>query len=246
MKKGDFVKVKKGVKEPEYQKSDMSGWTGVIVDIYEPENGDEKTVEIQWDIDTIKKLPIEFIKTCISDGCFFSEMNLGETDVVVVEGKGIKDNPKERENLIVEIENKYESAGFDGQEKKVTDILMSANVDVNQHNLAKYRKHLIANLKEPVYLTGIEDFSWEERFVFGFGSEEKYAQLRKTRPSYRDTFKLMKILGTDEYHGDLLARVKRKTDRKVFEIPLSRLESIDKDSVNYSLLDDFSVWVVNY
>lgn len=95
-------------------------------------------------------------------------------------------------------------------------------------------------------MDGVEDFPWEERFVFGRGSEKQYAQLRKTRPSYKDTFKLVKILSVDEYEGDLLAKVQRQSDRRTFEIPLSRLKCIDKTSDNYVLLDDFSVWVVNY
>jgi hypothetical protein len=101
-------------------------------------------------------------------------------------------------------------------------------------------------LEEPVYLTGVEDFPWEERFFFGVGSEREHAELRKSRPSSRDTFKLLKILDADTYESDLFAKVRRESDGKTFEIMLSWLEATDEDSENYALLQTFSIWIVNY
>ena len=65
-------------------------------------------------------------------------------------------------------------------------------------------------------------------------------------PSYTDTFILEKIDERyDEYHG-LIAKVIRTTDKKRFQIPLCDLKSTNKKSNNYKLLDDYSVWSVNY
>jgi hypothetical protein len=245
MEKGDFVKVKKGVNEPDYQKFDISGWKGTIVDIYTLENEKDRIVAIDWDLETIKNLPIEFIKISILDGCSFSEMHLGESDILIVE-RLEEDNIKKREDLILELERKYEFAGFDEQEKRISKILVNADIYVNEKNLKKYRKFLVSNLENPIYLDGVEDFPWEERFVFGYGNKKEYARLRKTRPSYKDTFKLIKILEAEECETDLFAKVKRKEDGKVFEIMLSQLKCIDENSKNYELLNDFSVWIVNY
>ena len=44
----------------------------------------------------------------------------------------------------------------------------------------------------------------------------------------------------------LMVRVKRKSDRKRFVIPLAELKAMDKKSLNYRLLDDYSIWFVNY
>ena len=245
MKVGDFVKVKKGIKDPDYQKFDMSEWTGVISKKFEAQEGEMQIIAIEWDITTLKKLPVEFIKGCIEDGCEFGTMNLAEEDVQLMDNGEI-DNEKEREKLILDLEQKYEHAGFDDQENRISDILGSTDIYVSYENLEKYRTFLIQNLKGRVLLDGVEDFPWEERFVFGYGSEKEYAQLRKTRPSYKDTFKLVKILSADKFEGDLLAKVQRQSDRRTFQIPLSRLKCIDETSDNYVLLDDFSVWVVNY
>ncbi len=242
---GDFVKVRKGLKDPDYQKFDMSEWTGIISKKFDTQEGEMQAIAIQWDIDTLKKLPIEFVKSAIEDGCEFGTMHLTEVDVQIINNDK-RDNEKEREKLILDLERKYEYAGFDDQENRISDILESTNIHVNIENLKKYRTFLIQHLKGRILLNGVEDFPWEERFVFGFGSEKEYAQLRKTRPSYKDTFKLVKILSADEYQGDLLVKVQRQSDRRAFKIPLSQLKCIDEKSDNYTLLDDFSAWVVNY
>jgi len=245
MKIGDSIKVKQGLKDPDYQKFDMSEWTGIISKKFDTQEGKMQAIAVQWDIGTLKKLPIEFVKGAIEDGCEFGTMHLTVADVQLITNDK-RDNEKEREKLILDLSNKYEYAGFDDQENRISDILDSTNIHVNIENLKKYRTFLIQHLKGRILLNGVEDFPWEERFVFGFGSEKEYAQLRKTRPSYKDTFKLVKILSADEFQGDLLVKVQRQSDRRTFKIPLSQLKCIDEASDNYTLLDDFSVWVVNY
>ncbi len=245
MKKGDFVKVKKGIKDPEHQQFDMSGWKGLISEKFDSEKGEPIIIQIQWDIETLKKIPPNYIKKCIEDGCEFEAMNLEDKEVIVLESKN-KDNQKEREQLIIDLDDKFGDADFDDDDLRLSEILENNDISVNAHNLTKFRTFLIEHLKGRVLLTGIEDFPWEERFVFGYGSEREYAQLRKTNPSYKDTFKLVKILSVDDGDRDLVAKVQRQSDRRTFQIPLSRLECVDQESDNYALLDEFSVWVVNY
>lgn len=132
------------------------------------------------------------------------------------------------------------------QENRIAKILDSSNTFVNKENLEKYRKYLIEKLKGQVILSGIEDFPWEEKYVFGFGSEEEYKALKKKNPSYTDKYKLLKIEPLNTDFPDLLARLSRRSDLRKFTIPLSTLKSIDPESENYQLLNDFSVWIVNY
>ena len=44
---------------------------------------------------------------------------------------------------------------------------------------------------------------------------------------------------------DLAARVRRKSDDKEFYLGLAEIEAIERDTLNYQLLDDYSVWFVN-
>ena len=135
---------------------------------------------------------------------------------------------------------------YEEQEKRIASILGSNDVpSVNRKTLRMFRDYLKKNLELPCLLTGIEDFPWEERFVFGFGDKAEYERLKKTRPSYTDTFELLNIDEADPDDG-IVAVVQRTSDRKEFSLPLADLEARVKESKNYQLLDDYSVWFVNY
>ena len=44
---------------------------------------------------------------------------------------------------------------------------------------------------------------------------------------------------------DLAARVRRQSDDKEFYLGLAEIEAVEQGTVNYQLLDDYSVWFVN-
>ncbi|MEM6320892.1 MAG: hypothetical protein AAF960_24715 [Bacteroidota bacterium] len=241
---GTFVQVKQGIMDPDYEQTDMSGWKGVITKKIPSKSG-TPIIRIKWDIETIKQLSPDYIKQAIEDGCQFDAMNLSKDEVQVLDGKN-EDNEKERKQLVLDLSNKYAYVGFDDEEQFIAELLETNDISVNPTNLEKYRSFLIRNLEGRVLLTGTEDFPWEERFVFGYGTKKEYAQMRKTRPSYQDTFLLTKLLPINRRKRDLVAEVKRQSDGKNFEILLSWLECVDKESANYNLLQAFSSWVVNY
>ena len=90
-------------------------------------------------------------------------------------------------------------------------------------------------------------FSWEERFDLGFGSKKEYKILRSERGSYKDNYELKNFddaLIENKY--DILVKVQRIPQMKKFSIPLSELQAVIKSSHNYQLLNDFTVWIVNY
>jgi hypothetical protein len=135
---------------------------------------------------------------------------------------------------------------WDEQEKRIIGVLGKGNTRVTQKTLQTYLTYLRQNLEMPCYLTGIEDFPWEERYVFGYGDEKEYEKLKKTNASYTDTFKLLSLdEDVSEWKG-ILVHVERAADKKKFTLPLADLEATDRKSRNYELLDDYSVWFVNY
>lgn len=136
---------------------------------------------------------------------------------------------------------------FDEQKRRIASVFGGDEVpEVNSKTLRAYLAYFKKNLEFPCYLTGIEDFSWEERYVFGYGSKTQYEELKKTRPSYTDTFKLLGFDDDiDEGYG-ILANVKRVSDKRKFALSLADLKATDEQSKNYQLLHDFSVWFVNY
>jgi len=121
---------------------------------------------------------------------------------------------------------------------------------VTPKTLKVYFNYLQKHLSLPCILTGIESigyFGWEERFEFGYGSKKDYERLREERGSLNDNYELA-TLGNARLDRDsgIVVVVNRLPKRKRFEIPLSELKAEDKASDNYELLDDYSVWFVNW
>jgi hypothetical protein len=116
----------------------------------------------------------------------------------------------------------------------------------SRETLTYYKDYLEGNLKFPVDVTGIEDFDWEEFYLLGPGDKREYEYLKKTKPSYKDIFSLKKIGSSYDDLLGLLAHVNRISDNKKFQIPLMDLKAVDKKTREYDLLDDYSIWFINY
>ena len=136
---------------------------------------------------------------------------------------------------------------MDSDEKRIAEALRAHEVpEVDEENLLKYRKYLLARLDKSTVLTGREDFPWEEKYVFGPGNRAEYERLKKKNPSYKDEYKLIDISAEETEENDLVARVERLSDKKRFEIGLSWLTTKDKKSKDFQPLDDFATWVANW
>lgn len=132
--------------------------------------------------------------------------------------------------------------------KRIRAILGKENPDDlfrSDENLQVYLEYLKKNVEHPCLVTGMEDFPWEEKYVFGYGDEEEYEELKKTNPSYKDTFTLLEFELIPKAER-IFATVERVTDKKRFSLPLEDLEAKIKKSPNYQLLDDYSSWYVNF
>ena len=134
---------------------------------------------------------------------------------------------------------------MDEQENRIIDIL-GEGCERKDNNFLMYYNYLKENISIPCVLTGIEDFPWEEKYVFGGWDQNEYEELKKDNPSYTDEFELIELLEPASGEEDLFIKAKRLSDKKVFELELSWLKCTDSKSNNYQLLHDFSVWQVNY
>ena len=135
---------------------------------------------------------------------------------------------------------------IDDQDKRISAIFGGEIPDVTEESLETYRAYLQEHLELPCQLTGIEDFDWEEYYVIGPGDQKEYENLKKTRASYRDKFKMVSFEDLIDEGAGILVEVRRVSDRRKFTLPLAELEATEKKSKNYQLLDDYSVWFVNY
>ncbi len=139
----------------------------------------------------------------------------------------------------------------DAQDDRIEAIL-GEHADYDFHEaVGVFHEYLEIHLSRPCEVTGIEDFNWEESYVFGPGSQTEYDQLRKTQPSFRDRYTLLALCRDAEsewmlFPGeDIAAQVRRLSDGKQFWLGLAELKATDRKSQNFQLLDDYSVWFVN-
>ncbi len=128
--------------------------------------------------------------------------------------------------------------------KRIHAILGDGN-ERSMRNAERYREYLTKHLSLPVFVSGTEDFPWEEPYVFGAWDEDEYEALKKIKPSYTDTFKIEAFASPNE-REDVVAKVRRESDGKKFEIGLSWLCCEDEGSDARTLLEDYAVWHTNY
>ncbi|MEG4576142.1 hypothetical protein QUA56_26250 [Microcoleus sp. N3A4] len=131
-------------------------------------------------------------------------------------------------------------------ETKMSKILGSKNIDCTQKNSVKYLEYIKQNIQLPCHVTGIEEFEWEEEYTMGSGSKKEYARLKKTQPSYTDSFIINRLQDFVIQEEGIFVELHRVGDRQKFMLPLFELESVDVSSPNNQLLDDYAVWFINY
>lgn len=136
-------------------------------------------------------------------------------------------------------------------EKILGDTWMENTDDDSQEELLDvYFKYLKANLQLPCEVTGMEDFNWEEPYVFGDWSQEEYKELKNMQPSYKDKYELLDISRGEcsewmMFDEDIVASVKRKSDGKEFELGLAELKATARKTPSFQLLKDYADWLVN-
>ena len=136
---------------------------------------------------------------------------------------------------------------MDDQEKRIASIFgMDEVPEVSGETLKTYLHYIKENIDTTCEITGIEDFGWEEYYIIGPGNKKEHEKLRKNRPSFMDTYKIIGFDDEPDEDFGILINLRRTSDRKKFTLPLADLEVTDKNNPSHQLLDDFSVWFVNW
>jgi Calcium binding len=239
----DSVRVKKGISDPDFPNIDISGYEGRVVSVFEDEGS--KMVEIHWDsVTLLKQMSLDNIIASDAEGFDFTTMNL---DLEDVEKSTPRDTPKDVEKAI---EHLYEQLpeGEEDEEanERVLEIIGGEELDVTEKALAKYLTFLKKNVKAGTMLTGAEPFEWEEKYIDSRALAKEYAQKKKTHPSFDDTFELVSFLYDKNQHDEINVKVKRDTDKKIFELQLCDLQVEDEDSNEAEIIDDYSYWILTF
>lgn len=140
---------------------------------------------------------------------------------------------------------------LDDQDQRIEAIIGHNDQLGFDQAVTRFFEYLKTELQFPCDVTGIEDFRWEEIYVLGPGDPEEYEELKKSQPSYRDHYELLRIERgvTSQWMlfggEDIAAHVRRKSDGNAFCLGLSELQAVERRSRHYQLLDDYAVWFVN-
>ena len=136
---------------------------------------------------------------------------------------------------------------MDDQDERIASVFDAEEIpEVSYETLKIYLQHIKDNIDAACEITGIEDFEWEEYYIFGPGSKKEYEKLRKTRPSYMDRYKIISFDNDPDQDYGILVNLRRISDGKEFTLPLADLKATDKKNQSYQILDDYSVWFVNW
>ena len=152
IKTGDSVRVKPGVKDPDYE-YDISGWQGWVTHIDIDEG---KFIEIAWDSLTLSQMPAGLIETSMEEGFEYYLMWLNENEVDLTEPRDQQQAVDEKINALNE---KFGYISAEEQHQHIVQILDSEDLSVSMENLDRFFNYLSEHIKSPCVLTGMEDFS---------------------------------------------------------------------------------------
>ena len=234
MKIDDSIKVKKGIISPDYDDLNIGNWQGRIVEI------EKNIVTFELDSVTLSKLSENYIIESLAEDVEWKLLSLEFNEVEITK-------PQDRKSDVLQKQNEINAMySCEEEEKRISEILDSQETFVTESNMQKYHSYLKDKLQISCVLTGMEDFDWEEPYLIGGLSKSEYEKEKITNPSYTDHFELVEFVDKiDDWKG-ILVKVKRLSDRKVFDLPLWDLKILDKDSSDYLFVSDYSSWMTNY
>ena len=218
-KVGDSVAAKPGTNLD----GDISGWQGRIVDIYQHEDAEARTILIEWDSITLQNMPESVIIHCEREGLDWAEMGLFEHEVLLITVRDTEDDVAE---VQAEIHDQYVWIGMgddEAQGRRIQAIMNSVNKHDEIAVLEAWDRHLRANLTFPFEA---EVYEFQERGPLKVG----------------DKMKVVSIAECDDLYG-IIVEVRIKRNKSHF--PLCDLEVCNKKSSNHPLVADYRFWFAN-
>ncbi len=221
IKVGDCVKVKKGIKDPDFENFLIENWQGNIIEIIE-EYDDESIalVCIEWDSETLKKCANEYIRKCEIEGFDWKLINLFVNNLEITTSRDTEKNLKQIQKIISE-NNYWASFGEEGE--RIEKILKNVNPENEWKCFLAWKKYMEKNLKFP--FDAIADFS-----VDNLNDKQDNKLIVK------------KISTVLDFYGVI---AKGKINNQIIEFPIFDIEVADEKSKNFEIINDYQVWFSN-
>ena len=217
--KGDRVRVKAGVRDPDFPDMPLGGWAGTVEEV---EKGRPVSYLVRWDRRTLDAIHPVFRSRCERDGLEVERMSLAEEDLEPDAGGPA---PIEQPTQIVTkpLDPKDQDDRLRAIFRLTHDDLLP---EMDEESLRAFRDHLSARLAFPFEAEFSEEtgpFSGRTRAVTvtGLPAEEEYL---------------------DEHYGLICDA---REGKKHVQFPLSEVE-VKKGSPNRQLLADYSYWFWNW
>ena len=216
---GDSVRIKEETADPDFEDQSIGGWQGRVTGIYKGEE-DDVLLDIVWDSLTLKSMTDLYLSYIEESGLDFSTMVL---DIDCVELISTRDNESNRQKAIKEIEKKIPLHGLDEQERRIVKILKGVGEYDYKKSFQKWKTHLAKTLIFPFDALISE---YQERGSLKFG----------------DVLNVKKISSVEEQYGII---VEASLEKEKYYFPLCDLDVVDKNSVNFEVVNDYSTWFAN-
>ena len=216
--KGDAVRVRSGVADPDFPDVPLGGWAGTIIDV---EPGDPRLYLIRWSEETLQRSHPVYRKRCDRDGLEVAEMSLAGKDLELDSGG----------ELIIEQPTQIivSPLSMRNQDDRVRSVFGLTRDDplpaVDDAALRSYYKHLAANLTFPF------EARWQEEP--DGGRSEKVTVLALAGSAEDPSI--------DDMQG-ILCNANRKQGQE--ELPLAEMAK-PKGGANKQLVEDYAYWFWN-
>lgn len=115
-----------------------------------------------------------------------------------------------------------------------------------EHDRKKREEENEKKGKKTVYKSALEEHVTPSISIFKPSILIQFRVDDGRRASHTDQFELLEIASENDSENDLVAKVRRVSDSKVFECELSWLTTLDEGSPEFQYLDDFATWIADF
>ncbi|MBT9316530.1 calcium-binding protein [Leptothoe spongobia] len=214
---GASVIVKAHVKDPDFG-MDIGGWQGWISKIQT--DNDETILCIDWDSQTLARMPDDMIARCEEDGLGWEQIYLDATEVELAVARDI---PADAEKVYETRQGQHAFDHLSSDGAGIRQVLAGVNPNDEVAIWKAWEDHLEKSLQFPF--------------------EAEVAEFQERGPLHAgQKVMVQEIIDVDDMYGVLVA-VKRK--HRILHFPLCDLEATNSKSANYSAVKDYVVWFAN-
>lgn len=215
IKLGQYVKVKTGIKAPDFEYQLMDDWQGKVTEILKTDG----LIEIEWDVKTLLNTPYQYLYDTISNGYDYELMTLNIEELLSIKKRTV--TAKEQSDLNAKL---YWIDFYDVQEidEAYAEIFEGVDVEDEFALLKRWKEHLNETLQFPFETEVVET----ERGGLRFGTK-------------------IKLLALDDYDDMYGIFGTGKSEMGTVTFPICNLEATNQASDNYELLNNYVIWFAN-